>query len=169
MRPTVRPHHRTANAKFQVVCDCIVFGAKTKGRPRFVEHKQLKSSAKSTQKKKKFFVSVEHRAIPQFLIFYRLCPLVWSTEIERGRGNEKVGGKQAKLNGRGSGRELEKGDETALTSSGRGSNGETEKGGAILLTSNGRGSKKEAQKEGSVLLTRNGREIEKETEKETEN
>ena len=110
-----------------------------------MKHKQLKSSAKSTQKKKKFFVSLVHRAIPQFLIFYRLCPLVWSKEIERGRGNEKVGGKQAKLNGRGSGRELEKGDETALTSSGR-------------------GSKKEAQKEGAVLLTSNGREREKETE-----
>ena len=95
-----------------------------KGRPCFVEHKQLKSLAKSTQKKKKFFVSVEHRAILQFLIFYRLCPLVWSTEIERDRGNEKVGGKQAKLNGRGSGRELEKGDETALTSSWRWSNRE---------------------------------------------
>ena len=109
-RPTVRPHHRETNAKFRVVCECIVFGAKTKGRPRFVKHKQLKSSVKSTQKKKKFFVSVEHRAIPQFLIFYWLCPLVWSTEIEKGRGNEKVGGKQAKLNGRGSGRELQKGD-----------------------------------------------------------
>ena len=43
---------------------------------------------------------------------------------------------QAKLNGRGSGRELEKGYETALASSGRGSKRETEKGGAILLTSN---------------------------------
>ena len=74
-----------------------------------VKRKQLKSSAKSTQKKKKFFVSVEHCAIPQFLIFYGLCLLVWSTEIERGRGKEKVGGKQVKLNGRGSGRELEKG------------------------------------------------------------
>ena len=74
-----------------------------------MKRKQLKSSAKSTQKKKKFFVSVEHRAIPQFLIFYWLCPLVWSTEIEKGRENEKVGGNQAKLNGRGSRRELEKG------------------------------------------------------------
>ena len=90
------------------------------------------------RRKKKFFVSVEHRAIPQFLIFYWLCPQVWSTEIERGRGNEKVGGKQAKLNGRGSGREPETGDETALTSSGRESKRETEKGGAILLTSYGR-------------------------------
>ena len=53
-RPTVRPHHRKTNAKFQVVCECIVFGAKTKGRPRFVKHKQLKSSAKSTQKKEIF-------------------------------------------------------------------------------------------------------------------
>ena len=108
-RPTVRPQHRVSNAKFRVVCECIVFGAKTKGRPRFVKHKQLKSSVKSTEKKKKFFVSVDHRAIPQFLIFYWLCPLVWSTEREKGRGNEKVGGKQAKLNGRGSGRELQKG------------------------------------------------------------
>ena len=151
--------------KFRVVCECIVFGAKTKGRPRFVKHKQPKTSAKSTQKKKKFFVSVEHRAIPQFLISYWLCPLVWSTEIEKGRENEKVGGKQAKLNGRGSGRELEKGDETALTSSGRGSKRETEKGGAILLPSNGRGSKKKAQKEGAVLLTSNGRERERERKK----
>ena len=110
-----------------------------------MKHKQLKTSAKSTQKKKKFFVSVEHRAIPQFLISYWLCPLVWSTEIEKGRENEKVGGKQAKLNRRGSGRELEKGDKTG-------------KGGAILLPSNGRESKKEAQKEGAVLLMSNGRE-----------
>ena len=108
-RATVRPHHRATNAKFRVFCECIVFGAKTNGRPRFVKHKQLKSSAKSTQKKKNFFVSVEDRAIPQFLMFYWLCPLVWSTEIESGRRNEKVG----------SGRELEKGDETALTSRGR--------------------------------------------------
>ena len=174
-RATVCPHHRETNAKFRVVCECIVFGAKTKGRPRFVKHKQLKTSAKSSQKKKKFFVSVEHRAIPQFLISYWLCPLVWSTEIEKGREKEKVGGKQAKLNRRGSGRELDKGDETALTSSGRGSKRETEKGGAILLTSNGRGgaillmsngrgSKKEAQKEGTVLLTCNERERERNRE-----
>ena len=70
VRPTVRPHHRQTNAKFRVGCERIVFGAKTKGRPRFVKHKQLKTSARSTQKKKKFFVSVEHPAIPQFLISY---------------------------------------------------------------------------------------------------
>ena len=69
-RPTVRPHHSQTNAKFRVVCECIGFCAKTKGRARFVKHKQLKTSTKSTQKKKKFFVSVEHRAIPQFLISY---------------------------------------------------------------------------------------------------
>ena len=32
--------------------------------------------------------------------FFGLCPLVWSIEIGRGRENEKVGGKQAKLNER---------------------------------------------------------------------
>ena len=76
------------------------------------------------------------------LFIYLLCPLVWSIEIKRGRENEKVGGKQAKLNERESGRELEKGGETALTSNVRGSKKETEKGGAILLTSNGRKSRK---------------------------
>ena len=97
-RPTDRPSAPQANQ-----CKIsgslwvhIVFGAKTKGRLRFVKHKQLKTSAKSTQKKKKFFVSVEHRAIPHFLISYWLCPLVWSTEIEKGRENEKVGRKQAR-------------------------------------------------------------------------
>ena len=35
-----------------------------------------------------------------FYIIYLLCPLVWSIEIKRGRENDKVGGKQAKLNER---------------------------------------------------------------------
>ena len=91
-------------------------------------------------------------------IIYLLCPLVWSIEIKRGRENEKVGGKQAKLNERESGRELEKGGETALTSNGRGSKKETEKGGAILLTSNGRKSRKGIEKGGAILLMSNGRE-----------
>ena len=43
-RPTDRPHHRQTNAKFRIVCECIGFGAKTKGHPRFVKHKQLKTS-----------------------------------------------------------------------------------------------------------------------------
>ena len=62
-----------------------------------------------------------------FYIFYQLCPLVWNIEIERGKENEKVGGKQAKLNESESGREPEKGGKILLTSSGRG----IEKGGAI--------------------------------------
>ena len=59
-------------------------------------------------------------------MFYWLCPLVWGTEIERGRESEKVGGKQAKVDERGSGRELEKEGETVLTSNGRGSKKVTE-------------------------------------------
>ena len=60
-------------------------------------------------------------------MFYRLCPLVWKTEIERGKENEKVGRKQAKLNESESGREPEKGGKILVMSSGRG----IEKGGAI--------------------------------------
>ena len=56
-----------------------------------------------------------------------MCPLIWSIEIERGKGNEKVGGKQAKLNESESGREPEKGGKILLTSSGRG----IEKGGVV--------------------------------------
>ena len=55
-----------------------------------------------------------------FYIFYQLCPLVWNIEIQRGKENEKVRGKQAKLNESESGRELEKGGKILLTSSGRG-------------------------------------------------
>ena len=62
-----------------------------------------------------------------FYIFYQLCPLVWNIEIERSKENEKVGGKQAKLNESESSREPEKGGKILLTSSGR----EREKGGAI--------------------------------------
>ena len=62
-----------------------------------------------------------------FYIFYQLCPLVWNIEIERGKENEKVGGKQAKLNESESGREPEEGGKILLMSSGRG----IEKGGAI--------------------------------------
>ena len=47
--------------------------------------------------------------------------------IERGKENEKVGGKQAKLNESESGREPEEGAKILLMSSGRG----IEKGGAI--------------------------------------
>ena len=68
---------------------------------------------------------------PYFLHIYQLCPLIWNIEIERGKENEKVGGKQAKLNESESGREPEKGGKILLTSSGRGSRKETEKGGAI--------------------------------------
>ena len=91
------------------------------------------SPAKSTQNKTKFFVSVDGNCfyIRIFYIFYQLCPLVWNIEIEKGKENEKVGGKQAKLNESESGRELEEGDAILLTSSGRGSRKETEKGGAI--------------------------------------
>ena len=64
---------------------------------------------------------------PYFLRIYQLCPLVWNTEIERGKENEKVGGRQAKLNESESGREPKKGGKILLTSSGRG----IEKGGAI--------------------------------------
>ena len=55
-----------------------------------------------------------------FYIFYQLCPLVWNIEIERGKENEKVGCKQAKLNESDSGREPEKGGKILLTSNGRG-------------------------------------------------
>ena len=65
--------------------------------------------------------------IRTFYIFYQPCPLVWNIEIERGKKNEKVGGKQAKLNESESGREPEKGGKIFLMSSGRG----IEKGGAI--------------------------------------
>ena len=68
--------------------------------------------------------------------------LVWNIEIEKGKENEKVGGKQAKLNESESGRELERGDAILLKSSGRGSRKETEKGGKIILTSSGRGIEK---------------------------
>ena len=60
-------------------------------------------------------------------MFYRLCPLVWKIEIERGKESEKVGRKQAKLNESESGREPEKGGKILVMSSGRG----IEKGGAI--------------------------------------
>ena len=43
-----------------------------------------------------------------------------SVEIERGKENEKVGDKQAKLNESESGRQPEKGGKILLTSSGRG-------------------------------------------------
>ena len=109
--PAVRPHRRHTN-EFWVVCvhNKFCFGAKTNGHPRFVKQKQI-SPAKSTQNKKKFFVSVDGNCfyIRIFYIFYQLCPLVWNIEIERGKENEKVGGKQAKLNESESGREPEKG------------------------------------------------------------
>ena len=60
-------------------------------------------------------------------MFYQLCPLVWNIEIERGKENEKVGRKQAKLNESESGREPEKGGKILVMSSERG----IEKGGAI--------------------------------------
>ena len=83
------------------------FGAKTNGHPRLVEG-NLKSAAKSIQNKNKFFVSVDGNCFYFYIfqIFYSLCPPVWSIETERDRDNEKVGGKQAKLNERESGREL---------------------------------------------------------------
>ena len=37
------------------------FGAKMNGNPRFVKHRQLRSSGKSTQKKKKFIVVMKLR------------------------------------------------------------------------------------------------------------
>ena len=43
-----------------------------------------------------------------------------SVEMERGKENEKVGDKKAKLNESESGRHPEKGDKILLTSSGRG-------------------------------------------------
>ena len=97
--------------------------------PQLCGEYQRISPAKSTQKKKKFFVSVDGNCfyIRIFYIFYQLCPLVWNIETERGKENEKVGGKQAKLNESESGREPEKGGKILLTSSGRG----IEKGGAI--------------------------------------
>ena len=54
-----------------------------------------------------------------FSTYFINCPLVWNIEIERGKENEKVGGKQAKLNESESGREPEKGGKILLTSSGK--------------------------------------------------
>ena len=66
------------------------FGAKTNGHPRFVKHKQLASSAESTQNKEKFFVSVDIFYTPVFSkFFYLLCPLVSSIEIEGDRDLER--------------------------------------------------------------------------------
>ena len=73
-------------------------------RKRMAVKGNLKSSAKSIQNKKKFFVSVDGNCF--YFYIFSLCPLAWSIETERDRENEKVGGKQAKLNERESGREL---------------------------------------------------------------
>ena len=77
-----------------------------------------------------------------FFTYFINYVLVWNIEIEKGKEDEKVGGKQAKLNESKSGRELEKGDAILLTSSRRGGRKETEKGSKILLTSSGRGIEK---------------------------
>ena len=96
--------------------------------PAFCEVKTTKSSEINSEQTK-FFVSVDGNCfyIRIFYIFYKVCPLVWNIYRERGKENEKVGGKQAKLNESESGREPEKGGKILLTSSGRG----IEKGGAI--------------------------------------
>ena len=60
--PTVRPHHRHTNAKLRVVCGEGFFGAKTNGNPRSVKLKQLRSSGKSTQNKKKVIVVMKSGA-----------------------------------------------------------------------------------------------------------
>jgi len=40
----------------------VVFGAKTNGNPRFAKHKRLRSSGKSTPKKKKFIIVMKSGA-----------------------------------------------------------------------------------------------------------
>ena len=52
-RLPARPHHRYTNANFRVVCG-EGFLVKMNGSPRFVKRKQLRSSGKPTQNKKKF-------------------------------------------------------------------------------------------------------------------
>ena len=47
-------HHRHTDAKFRVVCGVGFFGVKMNGNPCYAKHKQLRSSGKSTQNKKKF-------------------------------------------------------------------------------------------------------------------
>ena len=53
-----RLSHRYTNAKFRVVCGEDFFGTKTNGNLHFVNHKQLRSTGKSTQNKKKLFITV---------------------------------------------------------------------------------------------------------------
>ena len=140
-------------------------------RLRFVKHKQLKTSAKSTQKKKKFFVSVEHRAIPQFLISYWLCPLKrrQASQAQREREQQRARERRRNCSDEQREREQERNRERRCNFTYEQREREQErnrKGGAILLTSYGRGSKKEAQKEGAALMTSNGRERERERNRE---
>ena len=51
-----RPHHRYTKAKFRVVWGQGFLGAKTNGNMRFVKHKRLRSSGKSTLNKNKFII-----------------------------------------------------------------------------------------------------------------
>ena len=81
-RTTVRPHHRHTNEKVGVVCDCSgSFGSRERGcffwrekewSPRFVKHKQLRSSAKATQNKKKLFFSYRLTEIFFTFVFSRI-------------------------------------------------------------------------------------------------
>ena len=77
VQPSVRPHHRYTNTKFWVVHGKSFFLSKTNGNLRFVKHKQLRSSGKSTLNKKKFFhVSWPFLYICIFNIIYLFCPLL---------------------------------------------------------------------------------------------
>jgi len=77
VQPSVSPHHRHTNTKFRVVHGKGFFHLKTNGNLRFVKHKQLRSSGKSTLNKKKFFrVGSPFLYICIFNIIYLFCPLL---------------------------------------------------------------------------------------------
>ena len=113
-----------------------------------MKHKQLKSSAKSIQKKK-FFVSVEHRAIRSHPYFVNIL-LVMSSSLdyrdkERQRKRESRWQASQAQRERALQRARERRQNCSHEQRERESEKETEKGGAILWTSNGRGSEKETE------------------------